>query len=57
MVMQFELFWLAGKGHPVDEVVGWGIFPLVDGAFSVIKGKFRLPLLRGPVDTGLKTFS
>jgi len=49
-VFVFELFQLASKRNPVDRVVGWGVLPVCDARFHVVKGRFRIPLLRGEHD-------
>ena len=40
MVLVFELFLLRGSVVPCDQCVGWGVFPIADGKFQVIEGKF-----------------
>ncbi|XP_013405388.1 uncharacterized protein LOC106170172 [Lingula anatina] len=51
MVLVFELFLLRGAVVPTDRVVGWGAFPICDGNFDIIEGKYKCPLLRGEMDT------
>ncbi|XP_030829615.1 uncharacterized protein LOC582863 isoform X1 [Strongylocentrotus purpuratus] len=51
MVLVFELFLLRGTLLPVDKVVAWGVFPICDGQFEVLQGKYITPMLRGEVDT------
>lgn len=50
MVFIFEIVLLA-PGE--DVVVGWGCFPLCDSFFNIVKGSFKMPLLRGPVDLSI----
>merc|ERR1712136_587541 len=50
MVLVFEMFLLRGAMSPVDRVVAWGAFPVCNGEFEIIKGRFKVPLLRGHVD-------
>ena len=53
----FELWQLkVGKYDPTDKVVGWGVWPLVNKDFTVVEGKFKIPMLKGPVDQGVDTF-
>ena len=40
MVLTFELFLLRGAVVPTDRVVAWGAFPIADGSFDVIEGKY-----------------
>ncbi|XP_064652604.1 uncharacterized protein LOC135503146 [Lineus longissimus] len=50
MILLFELFLMRGKVVPTDRVVGWSCFPISDANFEVIEGKYKVPLLRGPMD-------
>ncbi|XP_033640408.1 uncharacterized protein LOC117300735 [Asterias rubens] len=50
MMLQFELFLLRGSLLPVDKVVAWGVFPICDGQFNIIQGKYVTPMLRGEAD-------
>lgn len=52
-----EIFRLADKKEPRDRVVGWTAFPIVSPNFSVVKGKLKLPVLRGEVDRSFDRFS
>eukprot|EP01065_Artemidia_motanka_P040486 TRINITY_DN5089_c2_g4_i1.p1 TRINITY_DN5089_c2_g4~~TRINITY_DN5089_c2_g4_i1.p1 ORF type:complete len:2023 (+),score=556.61 TRINITY_DN5089_c2_g4_i1:65-6133(+) len=36
--------------------VGWGAFPVIDGFFRVVKGKYKTALVRGPVDMHVEHF-
>ena len=49
-VFIFELYRLADTEAMQDEVVAWGALPMCDGQFSVVKGSFKIPLLKGHVD-------
>lgn len=50
MCIVFELFLIAdGKQHKRDTVVGWGAFPLVYANLGLVTGKFKCPLMRGPM--------
>jgi hypothetical protein len=40
MVLIFELFLLRGAVVATDRVVGWGCFPICDGQFDIIEGKY-----------------
>lgn len=51
-----EVFQL-GTGKWPDRVVAWTVLPAVDIACNYTVGKFRLPLLRGPVDPELDLYS
>jgi len=50
MIYLFELFLLKSREYSYDQVLGWGVFPLVDAEFNLNLGKFKIPLLFGPVD-------
>ncbi|KAJ8020621.1 hypothetical protein HOLleu_40259 [Holothuria leucospilota] len=50
MVLLFELFLLRGTLLPVDKVVSWGVFPICDGQFEVLQGRYKTPMLRGEFD-------
>ncbi len=50
MAVQFELFLLKSKDYTNDQVLGWGAFPLIDSNFELSSGKFKVPMLFGPVD-------
>lgn len=56
-VLVFQLIHSGGLddgGNP--EVIGWGAFPLVNAAGELIAGRFRLLLLRGPIDRSIVKF-
>lgn len=42
MVWLFELFMLKSKEYTHDQVLGWGVFPLIDSEFELIKGNFKV---------------
>jgi hypothetical protein len=46
-VFIIELFRLASRRNPVNSVVGWAALPMCTPYFSVVEGKFKLPILRG----------
>ncbi|XP_068706194.1 uncharacterized protein [Montipora foliosa] len=50
MILVFELFILRGSVTPTDRVVGWGCFPICDGEFNIVDGKYKAPFLRGDMD-------
>ncbi|KAK7091940.1 uncharacterized protein [Littorina saxatilis] len=53
MVLAFELFLLRGSVVSTDRVVAWGVFPICDGQFDIVEGKYKVPMLRGPMDTNI----
>lgn len=56
-VLLFEVWQLkVGKYDPVDKVVGWGVWPLVNKDFIVVEGKFKVPLMKGEVNPILDTY-
>ena len=55
-VILFELIWLSSQTSKKDFVMGWGAFPLVNGAFQLNEGKFKLPLLNGKIDFWVNKF-
>lgn len=58
-VFILELFKLAEKNNDArPTVVGWTAFPMSSSPnFGVVKGKLKLPLLRGQVDRSFEKFS
>jgi hypothetical protein len=57
MCISFELFILRNSQFPSDKVVAHGFFPLVDSDFELLRGKFKVPLLRGPIDKTVDKYS
>jgi hypothetical protein len=58
MTVVFELVLLKDDNHRAyNQVVGWGAFPLNDATFDVVQGKYRVPLLRGGMDSKLSSYS
>jgi hypothetical protein len=56
-ILLFEVWQLkVGKYDPIDEVVGWGAWPLVNKDFLVVEGKFKVPLMKGEVNPRLDTY-
>lgn len=59
-VIVFELFSLSSTHHPSvlvrEDVVGWGAIPVSSGPCELLTGKFKILLLRGPVDPNVTTF-
>jgi hypothetical protein len=53
MALLFEVFLLKSKDYPYDQVCAWGAFPLVNTNFEINIGKFKVPLLVGPVDDSI----
>lgn len=52
-----ELFWLGNKRSPVDKVVGWTVLPMVDSNFEIVKGKYKLPVLKGEVNMHIDKYT
>lgn len=56
-LLLFELIWYRGnKGKVNDQVVGWGVFPLINSDFSLNEGRFKVPLLFGPVNYSIDKY-
>ncbi|KAK3743337.1 hypothetical protein QZH41_013912, partial [Actinostola sp. cb2023] len=53
MALVFELFILRGSVTATDRVVGWGCFPICDGEFNIVEGRYKAPFLRGDMDPGI----
>ena len=51
-----ELYQLGGERWP-DRVMAWTAFPAVDMHKNLISGRFKLPLIRGIMDTSVDTYS
>jgi hypothetical protein len=46
-----------GADTKTDHVVGWGAFPVYNAGFDVVKGKYKVPFLRGEFDPSIHKFS
>lgn len=46
-VLILELFYLAGKDNPRDQIVGWGALPMCNPRFRIVQGRYKIPLLKG----------
>ncbi|CBZ52693.1 conserved hypothetical protein [Neospora caninum Liverpool] len=57
MCLVLELYFLRGSVSPVDKVVAWGAFPLVDSDFKLISGCFKVPLIRGHTDPSVTMYA
>jgi hypothetical protein len=55
-IFVIELFHLASRTNPTDHVVAWTALPMINAQFSVIEGKFRLPLIRGETNPSIRHF-
>jgi len=55
-VLLFELFCVRSRRQERDEVVGWGVLPLMSATFETLQGKFKFPLLRGRYDPRIDKF-
>ena len=56
MVISFELFLLSAVDAAQDKVVGHGFFPLIDADFNMIRGMFKVPIVKGKVDISIDKF-
>ena len=56
MCFVFELYRLADKKIPVDRCVGWTVMPMVDAHLEICHGKFKLPMLCGPINRKLDRY-
>jgi hypothetical protein len=62
MCLVFELFLCRGQHSKTDRVVGWGTFPIcapgssTSSEAALISGQFKVPLLRGEVDSRICKF-
>ncbi len=58
MCLMFELFQLRnGTTNKTDRVVAWGAFPLFDSTGALVRGLYKLPLMRGEVDRTVDRYS
>ncbi len=55
MVLSFELFLLA-TGGVADKVMAHAFFPICNSDFTPIEGKFKIPMIRGEVNTNWDKF-
>lgn len=53
----FELIAIRGRNNKLDRVVAWGVMPMITANFDIIKGKFKIPLLRGEYDRSIDKYS
>jgi hypothetical protein len=56
MAILFELFWLKSKESNLDQVLGWGAFPLVGIDYEINEGKFKIPMIFGEENKALDKF-
>lgn len=57
MCFVFELYRLADKKIPVDRCMGWAAMPVCDAHLQIAHGKFKLPLLCGPINRKLNRYN
>jgi hypothetical protein len=55
-VFVIELYQLASRTNPTDRVVAWTALPIIGTHFTVITGKFRLPMLRDQANPNIQHF-
>uniref|UniRef100_A0A3B4TKG7 Uncharacterized LOC111237249 n=1 Tax=Seriola dumerili TaxID=41447 RepID=A0A3B4TKG7_SERDU len=56
MVLIFQLIALRGNSSHINSVVAWGAFPVCGPSFSLVQGRFKIPLLRGEPNTQMDQF-
>lgn len=47
---------LSSETKIADNVIGWGVFPVVDSEFKMNEGKFKVPIMAGKVDKNISRF-
>ena len=52
----FELCVVVSGTSAYNETIGWGVFPLLNQERNYNKGRFKVPLLFGPVDNSIKRY-
>ena len=57
MVIVLRLYRTATRSAPLDVVCGWAALPACDADSGVAAGRFRLPLLRGDLDSSVASFA
>ena len=55
MVLSFELF-LLSTGGVADKVMAHAFFPICNSDFTPIEGKFKIPMIRGEINTNWDKF-
>lgn len=50
MIIEFKLIKLSSETSLDDEIVGWGVFPLLNSELEFNEGRFKIPILHGEVD-------
>jgi len=53
MVYLFELFLLKSKEYTHDQVLGWGVFPLINAEFELNTGRYKVYLIYIRLDSTL----
>lgn len=53
----FELYELKSKFSPVVRPIAWAVLPMCNEHFSFVRGKFRLPFLKGEHSPSTKLYS
>lgn len=48
--IQFQVIRLSSETKLDDDVVGWGVFPIMNSELKFNEGRFKIPLLQGRVD-------
>lgn len=47
-IIQFKLIKLSNETSLDDEIVGWGVFPMLNSELSFNEGRFKIPMMAGP---------
>ena len=54
--IQFRLIKLSNETELDDEIVAWGVFPLLNSELAFNEGRFKIPLLFGDVDENITLY-
>ena len=49
-IIEFKLIKLSSETSLDDEIVGWGVFPILNSELSFNEGRFKIPIMQGNVD-------
>jgi len=55
-IIEFKVIKLSNETSLDDEIVGWGVFPILNSEFSFNEGRFKIPIMQGDVDEDITLY-
>ena len=55
-IIEFKLIKLSSETSLDDEIVGWGVFPILNSELSFNEGRFKIPIMQGNVDEDITLY-